>query len=69
MKNKRQGGKRQGAGRKPLADKRVAIRFFPLQSRVTLLGEETVKDLCLSTVENAYERGLLAVAKKKKNVR
>jgi hypothetical protein len=66
---KKQGGKRKGAGRKPLADKRVAIRFFPLQSRVTLLGEDTVKYLCLSTVEDAYERGLLAVAKKKKNVR
>ena len=67
---KKQGGKRKGAGRKPLADKRVAVRFFPLQSRVDLLGgDEAVRDLCLSTVEDAYERGLLAVAKKKKNVR
>lgn len=66
---KTQGGKRKGAGRKALADKRVPLRFFPLQSRVTLLGEENVKEMCLSTVEDAYERGLLAVAKKKKNVR
>lgn len=49
------GGKRKGAGRKPLADKRVPIRFFPLQSRVDSLGgDEVVKDLCLSTVESAY---------------
>ena len=67
---KKQGGKRKGAGRKPLADKRVPIRFFALQSRIDLLGgDEVVRDLCLSTVEDAYERGLLAVAKKKKNVR
>lgn len=67
MKNK-QGGKRKGAGRKPLADKRVPLRFFPLQSRLSMLGEENVKEMCLSTVEDAYSRCLLAIAKKKKNV-
>ena len=57
---KKQGGKRKGAGRKPLADKRVAIRFFPLQSEVDKCGgEDVVKEVALRAV----------ITKARKNVR
>jgi len=57
---KKQGGKRKGAGRKPLADKRVAIRFFPLQSEVDKCGgEDSTKEIALRAV----------ITKARKNVR
>ncbi len=57
---KTQGGKRKGAGRKPLADKRVAIRFFPLQSEVDKCGgEDATKEVALRAV----------ISKARKNVR
>ena len=61
MKKPKQGGKRKGAGRKPIDDKRIPIRIFPQKSRVELLrGEEVVKVLCMNYIESEYARTLLA---------
>lgn len=61
MKQK-QGGKRTGSGRKPIADKRIPIRIFPQQSRIDMLkGEEETKFLCMQFIESQYQRRLLAV--------
>jgi len=67
MKKPKQGGKRKGAGRKPIDDKRIPIRIFPQKSRVELLkGEEIVKVLCMNYIESEYARMLLAVAARQK---
>ena len=68
MKKNKQGGKRKGAGRKPIADKKIPIRIFPQQSRVELLkGEEIVKVMCMNYIESEYARMLLAVAARQKS--
>ena len=70
MKNQKQGGKRKGAGRKPIDDKRIPIRIFPQQSRVDLLkGEAIVKVLCMNYIESEYARMLLAVAARQKRTK
>lgn len=70
MKKQKQGGKRKGAGRKPIDDKRIPIRIFPQKSRLELLkGEEIVKVLCMNYIESEYARMLLAVAARQKRTK
>lgn len=64
---KKQGGKRKGAGRKPVSDKKVPIRFFVHQSRIDMMTEDMIIRICITAIESSYERGLRAVRQKKKN--
>lgn len=52
MKQKKHGGKRTGAGRKPVADKKVLIRIYPLTSQVRAIGgEDKAKVLALKGLQ------------------
>lgn len=61
MKKKKHGGKRSGAGRKPLADKRMNINIFPLSSRVLTLGKEKVKVIAIEAIENEFKNTMKIV--------
>ncbi|HEV3223902.1 MAG TPA: hypothetical protein VGZ90_13530 [Puia sp.] len=51
MKSK-QGGKRKGSGRKPIADKKIQISVYPRQSSIMRAGGiEASKLLALNAIE------------------
>lgn len=56
MKNKR-GGARNGAGRKPISDKKVPLRIFPRQSQIDACGgEDQAKDIALKAIERKAKK-------------
>lgn len=50
------GGKRIGAGRKPIADKKIELRVYIEQSKVNVLGKQYALFTCLSAVNSEYEK-------------
>lgn len=50
------GGKREKAGRKPIEDKKVTVPIYPQQSRIKVLGIDTIKQVALDAVEKAYKK-------------
>lgn len=53
---KKQGGKRKGAGRKPLEDKKVQVQIYIPQSWVTTLGIERCKFVCYDELEKRMKK-------------
>lgn len=48
---KTHGGKRNGSGRKPLADKKKALTIYPLESQIAACGgDESSKEIALKAV-------------------
>jgi len=52
MKNR--GGKRTGAGRKPVSDKKIQITIYVLASRVEKLGREQIRQVCEESINEAF---------------
>jgi hypothetical protein len=54
MKKTKHGGKRNGAGRKPAEDPKIAINIYPLTSQVKKIGgKDKVKAIAIKAVEEA----------------
>lgn len=52
MAQKKHGGKRNGAGRKPVKDKRVQLNIYPLSSSIKNAGgKKKAKELALNAIE------------------
>lgn len=56
MKKLIHGGKRSGAGRKPVDDKKVMIGIYPAQSRIDKIGIDKIKEICISAIEKEFKK-------------
>lgn len=48
------GGKRTGAGRKPVPDKKVQLTIYVLTSHVEKLGREKIRQVCEKSINEAF---------------
>lgn len=56
MKNKKitHGGKRKSAGRKPVADKKIAVTIYVRESFINSIGIDAVKEKLIATTEQTF---------------
>lgn len=47
------GGKRTGAGRKPVTDKKIQLTIYVLTSQVEKLGREQIRQVCEKSINEA----------------
>lgn len=53
MQNKK-GGKREGAGAKPISDKKVQMTIYVRESKVEKLGREKIRQVCEKSINEAF---------------
>jgi hypothetical protein len=51
VKKNKHGGKRKGAGRKPIEDKKISLQIYPRQSMVDILGVDNAKSIAIQAIE------------------
>jgi len=51
---KQRGGKRTGAGRKPIPDKKVQLTIYVLNSQVEKLDKEVIRQVCEKSINEAF---------------
>ena len=47
------GGKRNGAGRKPLTDKKQQVTIYVLTSKIEKLGKDMIRQVCEKAINEA----------------
>ena len=55
MKSKR-GGKRKGAGRKPLDDKKIPLTLWIIESQINQFGKDNLKDYLYEFLQTKINR-------------
>ena len=48
------GGKRTGAGRKPVSDKKIQLTIYVLTSQVEKLGRDKIRQVCEKSINEAF---------------
>lgn len=48
------GGKRIGAGRKPIPDKKVQLTIYVKTSQIEKLGREKIRQVCEKSINEAF---------------
>jgi hypothetical protein len=51
---KQKGGKRPGAGRKPILDKKVQMTIYVKTYQVEKLGKEQIRQVCEKSINEAF---------------
>jgi hypothetical protein len=51
---KQKGGKRPGAGRKPVTDKKIQLTIYVLTSQLEKLGREKIRQVCDKSINEAF---------------